>query len=239
MKQDGNKLVKSIEKLLGHPIQDQDRFIIALTHRSYVNEKGSNEEDNERMEFLGDAVLDLVVSDILMKIYPEEQEGFLSKYRSAIVNEKSLAQAARAMSLGEFIRLGKGEENTQGREKDSILANTFEAVVAALYLSGGLSDAKLFVAFHLDEVISRAEKSPERHDYKTALQEFTQKSLKITPNYELMYEGGPDHDKVFESRVLINDRVCGEGRAKSKKDSEQISAKAALRLLQSDVDDSA
>jgi len=235
MPKDIKIIVREIEKLLGHSLKDTDHLLVALTHRSYANEIGLGDEDNERLEFLGDAVLDLVVSDVLMKLHPEEQEGALSKFRSSIVNERSLAKAARSMSLGAFVRLGKGEERTLGREKNSILANTFEAVVAAIYLSGGLSDAETFLMHHLEEMIKSVEASLEKSDYKTSLQEFTQKNLKTTPNYVLTFEGGPDHEKIFETEVWIQDRVYGCGRAKSKKDSEQHSAKQALQSLQKEV----
>jgi ribonuclease III len=230
-------LTEELEEVLGHPVANRAYLETALTHRSFVNELGSGSmEDNERLEFLGDSVLDLVVSDLLMQRYPMEPEGVLSKYRSAVVNERSLATVARAMDLGDYLRLGRGEEMTLGREKDSILANAFEAVVAALYLSGGLDDAGAFVRHHLNEAIDGVKSASERQDYKTTLQEYTQKKLKTTPTYVLTYEGGPDHDKIFESEVWINNRVWGRGRAKSKKDSEQLGAMEALQNLQKEVE---
>lgn len=232
MEKDINGLIKAVEALIKRKIKEPKHFLVALTHRSYVNEAGSTDADNERMEFLGDAVLDLVISDELMKRYPQKQEGTLSKYRSSIVNERSLAVAARHMNLGEYVRLGKGEERTQGREKDSILANAFEALVAAIYLSQGLRDVAAFVKHHLKSTIENVRIGSERSDYKTSLQEFTQKHLQTTPAYVLTFEGGPDHDKVFESEVWILDQVYGRGRAKSKKDSEQLCAKVALQMLQ-------
>ncbi|MFH1263375.1 MAG: ribonuclease III [Pseudomonadota bacterium] len=226
-------LVDEIEEILGHPLANRVYLETALTHRSYVNELGAESmEDNERLEFLGDSVLDLVVSDLLMQRNPQEPEGGLSKFRSAVVNERSLATAARAMDLGDYLKLGRGEELTAGRGKDSILANAFEAVIAALYLSGGLSDAAAFVRHHLNEVIDGVKSGGERQDYKTTLQEYTQKLLKTIPTYVLTYEGGPDHDKIFESEVWIDDKVYGRGRAKSKKDSEQLGAMEALQKLQ-------
>jgi ribonuclease III len=231
-------LIGDIEEILGHPLANRAYLETALTHRSFVNELGSGSmEDNERLEFLGDSVLDLVVSDILMQRNPEEPEGVLSKYRSAVVNERSLATVARAMELGTYLRLGRGEELTAGREKDSILANAFEAVVAALYLSGGLEDAASFIRHHLNEAIDGVKATSEKQDYKTTLQEYTQKKHRMTPTYVLTYEGGPDHDKVFESEVWINNRVYGRGRAKSKKDSEQLGAMEALTNLQKEETD--
>ena len=229
-----------VEPIIGHPLQKRPILEVALTHRSYVNEtSNSAQEDNERLEFLGDAVLNLAISDLLMERYPEESEGVLSKYRSSIVNERSLAFAARNLQLGRFIRLGKGEELTQGREKDSILANTFEAVVAALYLSGGLEDARAFVSQYLQQSVIEARSTASQQDYKTTLQELVQRVYRTTPSYRLVFEGGPDHEKIFESEVLIEERVYGKGRAKSKKDAEQRSAEEALVLLQSEINHSA
>lgn len=231
-------LIEEIEEILGHPLANRAYLETALTHRSYVNELGGGGlEDNERLEFLGDSVLDLVVSDLLMRRYPGEPEGVLSKYRSAVVNERSLATVARAMELGRYLRLGRGEELTSGREKDSILGNAFEAVLAAVYLSGGLEDAVAFVRHHLNDAIDGVKETSERQDFKTTLQEYTQKKLRTTPTYVLTYEGGPDHDKIFESEVWINNRVWGRGRAKSKKDSEQIGAMEALSNLQEETDE--
>jgi len=236
LEQDSKIFIKKLEELVGHPLKDIGPLVNSLTHRSYVNEIGSPDlEDNERLEFLGDSVLDLIISDELMHKFPQEREGTLSKYRSAIVNERSLASAAKAMDLGSYLKLGRGEELTAGREKDSILANAFEAVVAAIYVSEGLRDAGVFVLHHLKQAITSVQGISETLDYKTSLQELTQKVLKTTPNYVLTYEGGPDHDKVFESQVLINDHIYGRGRAKSKKDSEQLSAMEALRVLEEEI----
>lgn len=230
------ELVSEIERVIGNNLEHAEFLETALTHRSFVNESGSEEiKDNERMEFLGDAVLNLQVSNLLMDQYPDDDEGVLSKYRSAIVNEKSLALAARRMSLGSYLKLGKGEELTQGREKDSILADAFEAVVAAVYLSSGEGMAYRFVQEYLSEAIDRVSQNSERHDFKTTLQEFTQKWRKTTPVYRLVSEDGPDHEKWFESEVLIDQKVYGRGRAKSKKDSEQRCAEVALQLLQEEV----
>ncbi len=221
-----------VERVIGHPVTDPTHLRASITHRSYVNENvGVSDDDNERLEFLGDAVLSLVVSEALMNRYPEETEGMLSKYRSSIVNERSLARAARTMELGQFLRLGKGEEITKGREKDSILANAFEAIVAALYLNGGVKDSKAFVLHHFAETIDRAEEDVERHDFKTTLQEFTQRVLGTTPVYRVISQGGPDHEKTFESAVEVAGRICGRGRAGSKKHSEQLAADEALKLL--------
>ena len=228
-----------IEKIIGHPLADPTYLQMAVTHRSYANEStDTGTEDNERLEFLGDSVLNLAVSDLLMVRYPTEPEGNLSKYRSAIVNEKSLAEASRSLDLGRYLRLGKGEEQTQGRDKDSILADAFEAVVAAVYLSGNLKDAAAFVRAQLEDLINLAHDETTHQDFKTMLQELVQRNYKTTPVYELVTEDGPDHDKTFEAQVLINKRSYGTGKAKSKKDAEQKSAEEALLALQDEIAES-
>jgi ribonuclease III len=233
---DLDALIAKIEKVVGRKSLDRAHLQQAVTHRSYVNEATETGiPDNERYEFLGDAVLQLAVSDFLMRRYPDEPEGTLSKFRSSIVNERSLAQAARTMELGKFIRLGKGEELTQGRKKDSILADAFEAVVASIYLSGGISDAALFVEHFLKSALSNVIDASEKQDFKTTLQELTQRYLKKTPMYKLALEEGPDHDKVFESEVWIGPKLYGKGKAKSKKDSEQLCAEEAITLLREDI----
>ncbi|MFH1016966.1 MAG: ribonuclease III [Pseudomonadota bacterium] len=236
MSEDLGPLIDRIAQAIGRPLNDPSRLEEALTHRSYANEIPERSlKDNERYEFLGDAVLALAVSDYLMTRHPEESEGTLSKYRSAVVNERSLAQAARVLELGDFLRLGRGEELTQGRKKDSILANAFEAVLAAVYLSQGFEDAKRFVVDALKEPLECLGDPGVRVDYKTTLQELTQRVLKKTPVYRLVFEVGPDHEKVFESEVVIDEKVYGRGKAKSKKDSEQLSAQEAIATLQEEL----
>ncbi len=226
-------LVMQIENLLGRSLGARDGLETALTHRSYVNElPDSDLDDNERLEFLGDAVLQLAVSDWLMREFPDESEGTLSKLRSSVVNEHSLAQTARKLDLGRFLRLGKGEEFTQGRKKDSLLANAFEAVVAAIYLDQGVEAVVRFLAPSLREAFDRADEQIDVQDFKTTLQELTQRVHSATPVYRLVSEDGPDHDKVFESEVLIEGRVYGRGSAKSKKASEQLCAQAAIQALE-------
>lgn len=228
-------VVSELEALLGMKIESMEHFETALTHRSFANESQMQVSDNERYEFLGDAVLQLVVSDWLMRTYPKMREGMLSKYRSTIVKADTLAAAAKQMDLGRFLRLGKGEELTQGREKESLLANAFEAILAAVYLSNGLSAAEEFVMKFLAVPMANVRGHSERHDYKTRLQELTQKLHKTTPVYQLQSEEGPDHEKNFESVVMIDSKPYGRGRSKSKKDSEQRAAEQALQLLQSEM----
>jgi ribonuclease-3 len=239
MAEDLATIIARIEEVLGVPFKGRNHLEEALTHRSYVNEVNTpGLKDNERYEFLGDAVLQLAVSDFLMRNHPSDREGLLSKYRSAIVNERALAQVARGMELGRFIRLGKGEELTQGRKKDSILADVFEAVVAAVYVSEGYPAAARFVEHHLHQALKTVIDRSERQDFKTQLQELTQRVHRTTPLYRLVLEDGPDHDKTFESEVVIDGRVYGRGRAKSKKDSEQLGAEEALEALEQELNSS-
>jgi ribonuclease III len=236
MAEDCAPLRARIEEAVGAPLRDPAFLEEALAHRSYVNEASREDmRDNERFEFLGDAVLQLAISDHLMKRLPDQSEGALSKCRSGLVNEKSLAHAARSLDLGRFVRLGRGEDLTRGREKDSILANTFEAVVAAVYLSEGLDGASRFVVKSLSELLDRLEGPDGRLDHKTTLQELTQRLLRQTPVYRVVLEEGPDHEKIFETEVLIDDKVYGRGKARSKKDSEQMSAQEALKALKEEL----
>ncbi len=231
-------LLNRIEEVLGHPIHQKDFFVTALTHRSYANEhSGQGLSDNERMEFLGDAVLQLTVSSWLMDEFPEESEGTLSRYRSTLVNERSLAKSARKIDLGPFLRLGKGEEVTQGRKKDSLLANAFEALLCAIFQEGGIGDVETFIRFSMRDLLENVEKHYEKHDYKTMLQEFTQRVHNTTPTYHLVLEEGPDHSKTFESEVQVNAEVYGRGRAKSKKASEQQAAHIALQSMRAEKEE--
>lgn len=226
-------LVTRVETLLKRKFQDYALFHTSLTHRSYANENNiSFEESNERLEFLGDAVLGLLVGELLMQKYPASQEGELSKMRSLVVNEKSLAVLARQLDLGRYLYLGKGEMTTQGGDKDSILADAFEAVIAAIYLSLGLEDTRAFVVHYFSELLDLSSQDPK--DYKTLLQEFTQRKLKASPKYVLLRSFGPDHDKTFETEVRVQGKPFGRGEGKTKKESEQEAAKGTLALLQAE-----
>lgn len=220
-------LVTRIETLLKKKFQDYALFHTSLTHRSYANENNiSFEESNERLEFLGDAVLGLLVGELLMQKYPASQEGELSRLRSQVVNEKSLAILARQLDLGSYLYLGKGEMATLGREKDSLLADAFEAVIAAIYLSLGLEDTRTFVIHHFSGMLEATSQEPK--DHKTLLQEYCQKALKASPKYVLLRSTGPDHDKIFEAEVRVKGQGMGRGEGKTKKEAEQMAAKAAM-----------
>lgn len=204
----------------------------AFRHSSYVNEMvGSGLKDNERLEFLGDAVLDLAVSHILMELFREEKEGVLSKCRAAIVNEKVLWQLAKDLRLGEYLLLGKGEELSGGREKPSILANALEALIGALYLDGGFSKTKEILHRFFVPVLGRIDIEAILDDFKSVLQEFTQEAYKMRPEYVMIGESGPAHDKVFRVAVYVQGKLMAEGEGRSKKDAEQNAARETFLCL--------
>ncbi|MGE5841062.1 MAG: ribonuclease III [Deltaproteobacteria bacterium] len=204
----------------------------AFRHSSYVNEiNGSAVKDNERLEFLGDAVLDLAVSHILMDLFREEKEGILSKCRAAIVNEKVLSQVAKDLSLGDYLLLGKGEELSGGREKASILANVLEALIGALYLDGGFSKTKDIVHHLFVPVLGRIEIEAILDDFKSVLQEFTQEAYQTRPDYVLTGESGPSHDKLFKVAVYVQGTLMAEAEGRSKKEAEQKAAKETFLCL--------
>jgi ribonuclease III len=204
----------------------------ALTHKSYVNErKGSSQSHNERLEFLGDAVLSLIVSDYLATRYPQLSEGALSKLKAKLVSESSLAAAARRLDLGVRLRLGRGEELSKGREKTSLLADGLEAVIAAVYLDGGLEAGRSFTLDALSEELGYIESfqtKPGDDDYKTRFQEWCQRRYELLPRYVTVHETGPDHQKLFRVEVSVGEQVVGCGQGHSKKEAEQAAAKQAL-----------
>jgi ribonuclease-3 len=204
----------------------------ALTHKSYANEHHLSVH-NERLEFLGDAVLSLVVSERLMRDRPDSPEGELSRLRAAIVSEPALAAVARTIGLGAFLFLGKGEEQTGGRDKDSLLADSLEALVASLYLDGGIGQATTFIERHFQETFHRVTSSGGAADHKTEFQERCQELLKTLPEYRVMSESGPDHRKEFEVELTVQGKVMGRGLGRSKKEAEQAAAKEALEKLKS------
>jgi ribonuclease III len=204
----------------------------ALTHKSHVNEiRDKDRKHNERLEFLGDSVLTLLVSEHLADLYPDSTEGELSKLKARLVSEVSLARTARRLNLGQLLRLGRGEELTQGREKPSLLADALEAVVAAVYLDGGLEPARAFMLRTLAQDFADLQglsRSAGSMDYKTQLQEWCQKEFETLPQYCTVRESGPDHQKTFEVQLLIKGDVRGTGIGKSKKEAEQMAAREAL-----------
>src|SRR5512141_2242518 len=225
--------VSELEARLGLGFAHRATAIAALTHKSYVNEHRDQTGllDNERLEFLGDAVLDLAVSHRLMERFPEAREGDLSKIRAAVVDEAGLALMARQLDLGALLRLGRGEELTGGRQKSSLLADAMEAVVAALYLGGGLEPVLALLDRFLGEAFARAAAGTLDRDYKTQLQELAQSRLRASPRYRVVAEHGPDHSKVFEVELELKGEVIGRGTGRSKKDAEQAAAKLALETI--------
>ena len=207
-------------------------LIEALTHKSYVNERrDSVRKHNERLEFLGDAVLSLIMSDYLARRYPELSEGALSKLKAKLVSEAPLANAARRLDLGARLKLGRGEELSNGRDKTSLLADAFEAIIAAIYLDGGLEASRTFTIEALTDELGQIDvlkEKPGGDDYKTRFQEWCQKRHELLPRYVIVRETGPDHQKLFEVEVLVNDKVFGIGRGHSKKEAEQEAAQRAL-----------
>jgi len=225
--------LSTLEDILGYTFNNVTVLHNALTHRSFVNENQDlNYKDNERLEFLGDAVLELCISDILMKLFPTHTEGQLSKLRASVVNEQPLAKLAEQYMIGDFLLLGKGEETSGGRHKYSILADTFEAIIASIYLDGGFDKAHLFIDRVFGPAIEEWTDEPFFHDYKTYLQELSQSRFRVIPRYCLLHEYGPDHDKIFQIKLTVSDIVSTSGIGKSKKEAEQQAAKRALEELQ-------
>jgi len=200
----------------------------ALTHRSYANENSEPIKHNERLEFLGDSVLDILVSDYLVNQYNEFAEGTLSKIRAAVVNETCLARLAKNIKLGNYLLLGRGEDLSGGREKASILADTFEALAGAVYCDGKFDAASNVFLPLLIEEITKTAQSWSFRDFKSDLQEYTQNKLVCIPSYKVVREMGPDHAKKFEVVVIIKNEVEGKGLGRSKKEAEQAAAKMAM-----------
>lgn len=218
-----------LERLLGYRFAHQELLEQALTHRSHANENRAG-TDNEKLEFLGDAVINLVVGHLLMDEFPALSEGELSVTRAQVVSEAGLSELAADLGLGEFLRLGRGEERTGGRHKPSLLADALEAVVAAVYLDGGFDAARDLVHRVLAPRLAALDASGFQ-DSKTRLQESAQAKLRSTPEYRVVGEAGPDHDKTFEVAVLIRGREWARAAGKSKKEAEQRAAAMAAFLL--------
>ena len=224
--------LKGLAQQLDDSWQDLALLDNALIHRSFVNENPLLAvQDNERLEFLGDAVLELCISDLLMQAFPAYTEGQLSKLRASVVSEQPLVELARRFRLGDYLLLGKGEEISGGREKNSLLANTFEAVIAALYLDRGFNKTLIFVSRLFAPLIIADTRELIYRDYKTTLQETAQNRFKAIPQYALVGEYGPDHNKLFEIRLTVNGILDTCGTGKNKKEAEQQAAKMALEIL--------
>lgn len=219
------KKMLEIEKIIGYQFNNNTLLFTALTHSSFANENKGEVPFNERLEFLGDSVLQLISGEKMYRENPKMPEGDMSKHRAALVCEDALASYAKEIRLGDYLNLGRGEEQSGGRERPSILADAFEALIGAIYLDGGLAPAKKFVLKFLDKAHLNLK------DYKTLLQEIIQQNPGEKVVYVLAGESGPDHNKSFEVEVHLNSNVIGRGKGRSKKRAEQAAAKEALALM--------
>ena len=219
----------TLEEKLGYTFQSPELLENALTHSSCANESRGKLQSNERLEFLGDSILGMVVADHLYRNHPDLPEGELTRTRSALVCEESLVEVAQALGLGEYLKLGKGEEAGGGRHRPSIQADAVEAVLAAVYLDGGIGSArKIIQKFILSREVAGLTKP---RDYKTALQEWVQRTPGQPIAYRLVDELGPDHARVFVMEVTVGGQSAGQGRGRTKKEAEQLAARAALEKL--------
>ncbi len=222
--------MKELEKKIGYKYKNIGYLENALTHSSYANEVRHGTKSNERLEFLGDAVLSIVVSDYIYKNCPNLPEGELSKLRASLVCEKSLCRFSKALGVGRCLKLSRGEHNLKGNERPSILADAFEAIIASIYLDGGMEQARKFVLSFIEPELKNP-KPRAFKDYKTMLQEIIQKNPEEHLEYVLTGEQGPDHDKHFFVEVHLNSNIIGKGGGRSKKEAEQQAAREALELM--------
>ena len=227
-----------LEKTIGYIFKNRKLLHTALTHSSYSNEKrahGDKESCNERLEFLGDSVLSLIVSDYIFSVYPDMPEGELSKVRAGTICEKALAEFARNIKLGDYLFLGRGEELTNGRKRPSILADAFEALLASIYLDGSIDDVKRFLLPFVKREIKIILESGHTADYKSILQQIVQQEKGELLEYVLVEESGPAHKRIFTVEARLNNNVVGVGTAGNKREAEQIAAREALSLFGDDA----
>jgi len=223
--------IKEFETKLGVTFNDINVLRHAFIHRSYINEhKEVGLEHNERLEFLGDAVLELVVTDFLFKKYPEKTEGELTAYRASLVNTNTLSEASTRLGVNEYLLLSKGESQDEGRARQYILANTFESIVGALYIDQGYDASQKFIADNLFGLIDEIVSKRLWQDSKSLFQEKAQENAGITPQYELIEEKGPDHDREFVIGAYLNKELVAKGKGRAKQEAEQEAAKAALEV---------
>ncbi|OGG41893.1 ribonuclease III [Candidatus Kaiserbacteria bacterium RIFCSPHIGHO2_01_FULL_46_22] len=222
-----------LEKILGVVFTNKEHLLSAVTHRSYLNEhREAVHEHNERLEFLGDAVLELAVTDYLFRKYAEKPEGELTAVRAALVNTTSLSEAAQKLGINDFMLMSKGEAKDTGRARQYILANAFEAVIGAIYLDQGYEAAAKFIGNQLFQKTDRIVEKRLWQDPKSRFQELSQEKVSITPSYELISQTGPDHDRVFNIGIYLKDEKVAEGQGRSKQEAEQNAAEAALAVKQ-------
>ncbi|GFO68156.1 ribonuclease 3 [Geomonas limicola] len=225
-----NERLQRVESALGYSFANQELLEEALTHRTYVNEAGGG-RDNQRLEFFGDAVLDFLLSEMLLVQFPGSREGELTRIRASLVEEVSLARLAVTLDLGAALRLGRGEEKGGGREKRSLLADAYEALLAAVYLDGGIEAVRQVVRQQFGELLLGGDGLAGR-DFKTALQERARLERGVLPRYQLKLVSGPDHDRRFTVELFLGDQLMGEGEGRSKKEAEQAAAKVAWQRLE-------
>jgi ribonuclease-3 len=225
--------MKQLEERLGYAFRDRKLLRQALTHRSYANESNGRVRDNEALEFLGDAILSFLVGDELHRRYPEFREGRLTKVKASLVQSSNLAPLAHGLGIGKKLRLGRGEKKTGGHNKDSLLADAFEAVLAAVYRDGGMNAARAFVRRHMGGQIREAAKLKDVHDPKSALQERLQAMGKPLPKYKVVSESGPDHKKTYVVELKVGRKALARGEGLSKKGAQREAAREALDQLDS------
>lgn len=223
--------MERVEKTIGYTFQNKELLRQTFTHSSYVNERDDVISDYERLEFLGDAVLGMIISEYLYSNYFEYDEGELTRIKCAVVSESTLARVAARLELGSYMLLGRGEKLSGGRQKASLLADTFEALTAAIYLDGGWERVRAFVLEHLSPQVDAVRKGMLEVDHKSLFQEAAQRIIKSTPVYRVVNEYGPDHDKRFEVQVLCGNKEYGRGIGRSKKEAEQNAARQGLQNL--------
>ncbi len=222
------KNLAELEKAINLDFKDKKLLDLAFVHKSYVNEHADHVAFNERLEFLGDAVLELAVTHFLYNRYPDQPEGDLTNWRSALVKGKNLAKVAKALKLGDYLLLSRGEDMSGGREKKYILANTMEALIGAIYLDKGYDCANEFIMTNIVSLLEEIIEEGLHIDAKSRVQELTQERLNLTPHYELIEESGPDHDKHFIIGVYFGKKLAGKGEGPSKQEGEQAAARSAL-----------
>jgi len=221
--------LERLEKTIGVSFDEPIHLLTAITHRSYLNEhREATHEHNERYEFLGDAVLELVVTDFIFNKFPEKPEGELTAIRAALVNTNSLADASSRLGVNEFLLLSKGEERDTGRARQYILANTFESLIGAIYLDQGYDATREFIAQHLFDKTDAIVSQRLWQDAKSRFQELAQEEVSITPNYETLSQTGPDHNRVFTVGVYLGGEKIAEGKGRSKQEAEQAAAEAGI-----------
>jgi ribonuclease-3 len=222
--------IEKLEQSLDYRFINEELITQALTHKSYKKNK-----NNERLEFLGDAVLDLVIGEYLYMKFPAKSEGELSKLRASLVSDKSFKKLALELDVGRHILISTAEENNKGRDKDSLLSNAFEAIVGAIYLDGGIESAKKAVIPLFEKIYPKIDMQTLFKDYKTLLQEFTQANFGAIPEYDLVCSSGPDHNKEFEMAVLLKGKKLAKANASTKKEAEQKAAKKAIGILEKEI----